>query len=94
MGEKFELMVSVLVIIGLVVSICVVILSKLVEYFFAIDDKEPYNDIVEDHIPVKQTNEEKQQSPLPATTKKVDNTELEITNIKDSVVVTETVYAD
>ena len=103
MDDNLELAFMVLITIGIGFSIGILLLSKLAEYIFCKDDDKEYNDIVEDNMPivVSKSDEEKlknahnvrAQYPLP-TQRKVENTELEITNIKDSIVVTETVYAD
>jgi hypothetical protein len=103
MDDNLELAFMVIITIGIGLSIGVLLLTKLAEYIFCKDDDEEYSDIVEDNIPVvvSKSDEEKlknahkvrTQYPLPPQ-RKVENTELEITNIKDSIVVTETVYAD
>ena len=103
MDDNLELAFMVLITIGIGFSIGILLLSKLAEYIFCKDDDKEYNDIVEDNMPivVSKSDEEKlenahnvrTQYPLPPQ-RKVENTELEITNIKDSIVVTETVYAD
>lgn len=103
MDNNLELAFMILITIGISLSIGILLLSKLAEYIFCKDDDKEYNDIVEDNVPVviSKSDEEKlknahkvrTQYPLPPQ-RKVENTELEITNIKDSIVVTETVYAD
>lgn len=107
MDDNLELAFMVLITIGISLSIGILLLTKLAEFIFCKDDYKEYNDIVEDNMPVliSKSDEEKlkhalhqyhkvrTQYPLPPQ-RKVENTELEITNIKDSIVVTETVYAD
>lgn len=103
MDNNLELAFMILITIGISLSIGILLLSKLAEYIFCKDDDKEYNDIVEDNVPVvisksdeeklKNANKVRTQYPLPPQ-RKVENTELEITNIKDSIVVTETVYAD
>ena len=103
MDDNLELAFMILITIGICLSIGILLLSKLAKYILCKDDDKEYSDIVEDNLPivVSKSDEEKlknahkvrTQYPLPPQ-RKVDNTELEITNIKDSIVVTETVYAD